>query len=230
MNIWFHGGGYACIWSFGVAQAFKKLNISVDNIGGYSAGALVATFLCNPHSCVDLCLKSCYDGPYGPNKGRISLLGRHEKNMACMGNATAGNPLDWNLGHNFNGRLWIPIRGLKSFKGTWRTKYRSYDDLIECIVATGCIPGVSGEFSRCYYDDAGDRRGPSIDGGLFSLSPPAKWVGKNIIVSPWGKGDLNMNPRASLKDIVSPSLSALEKYYALGLEQGQTYCRNLLSL
>jgi len=149
MNIWFHGGGYACIWSFGVAQAFKESNVVFENVGGYSAGALPAAFLCNPYSNVKQCLDSCFDAPYGPSRGRFTLLGKHERNLAYMGEACVGNPLDWNAGKNFNNKLWIPIRGLKSLKGSWRSVYRSYDDLVECLVSTGCIPGISGEFSKC---------------------------------------------------------------------------------
>lgn len=225
-NIWFHGGGYACMWSFGVAQAFKELNIQFNNKGGYSAGALVATFMCNENSNVEQVFNSCFDGPYGPNKGRFNLLGKHERNLAYMGESAAGNPLDWNNGKNFNNKLWIPIKGLKQLNGTWRYQYRSYDDLIECLVSTGCIPGISGEFSKCYYNNTGDIRGPTIDGGLFSYNPPKNWTDETIVVSPWGNGNLNMTPRARLIDIAIPEYKTLKKYYEDGLEQGLKYANN----
>jgi hypothetical protein len=222
-NIWFHGGGYACMWSFGVAQAFKESNITFNNIGGYSAGSLVATFMSNPNANVKDVLTSCYDSPYGPNKGRFTLLGKHQRNLAYMGENVVGNPLDWNNGANFNNKLWIPIRGLKSLKGSWRYKYRSYDDLISCLVSTNCIPGVSGEFSNCYYDNDGDRYGPTIDGGLFSYNPPKSWISETIIVSPWGKGGLNMNPPAKLVDIAIPKYNTLKSYYENGFKEGLNY-------
>lgn len=226
MNIWFQGGGYACLWSFGVAQSFKDNNVNFNFTGGYSAGAIVSTFLCNPDVSTKDVLNSCIDGPYSPAKGRFVLFGRHERNLSYMGEACAGNPLDWHSGEYFNGKLWIPIRGLKSFRGTWRSKYRSYDDLIECIVSTGCIPLASGELSKCYYDDRGERRGPTVDGGFFTQQPPTAWSGKTIIVSPWGTGDINMNPKANFQDIITPSSSILIKYYLLGIESGKEYLLN----
>jgi len=224
-NIWFQGGGYACVWSFGVAQSFKDANLYFDCVGGYSAGTLVSAYFCNPKADGEQTFNSCFDGPYGPAKGRFAIIGKHHRNLAYMGEACVGNPLDWDP-KIFNNKLWIPIRGLKSIKGSWRSRYRSYDDIIECLVSTGCIPIVS-EFSKCYYDDFGDRRGPSVDGGLFSLHPPAHWEGKTIIVSPWGKGDCNMNPSARLVDIVTPNYNVLKDYYKLGIEQGKSFLKNI---
>ena len=228
MNVWFQGGGYACIWSFGVAQSFKEANAIFNRTGGYSAGAIVATYLCNPYSDTKAAFDSCFDGPYGPCKGRFAIIGHHQRNLAYMGEACIGNPLDWDP-NIFKDKLWIPIRGLKSLRGTWRSQYRSYDDLIECLVSTGCIPLVSSEFSKCYYDNTGDRRGPTIDGGLFSFDPPLQWRGEEtIVVSPWGTGDLNMDPAAKLVDIATPDLGTLKRYYELGLDQGKRFIKGML--
>lgn len=215
------------MWSFGVAHTFKQSNIKFDKIGGYSAGALVGSFMCNPEADIKAVFKSCFDSPYGPNKGRFTLIGKHERNLTYMGEIASGNPLDWNNGTNFNNKLWIPIRGLKSLNGSWRYKYRSYDDLINCLVSTGCIPGISGEFSKCYYNNDGDKYGPTIDGGLFSFDPPKIWDGKTLTISPWGKGDLNMKPRAKFVDIAIPSFSVLEKYYNLGIKQGKNFLNHI---
>ena len=227
MNIWFQGGGYACIWSFGVAQSFKEAHLTFTRTGGYSGGALVAAYSCNRNENTASALDSCFDGPYGPAKGRFAVIGKHQRNLAYMGEACMGNPLDWDP-DLFNDQLWIPIRGLRSLRGTWRSRYRSYDDAIECLVATGCLPIVSSEFSRCYYDNTGDRRGPTIDGGLFSWDPPTQWGDeKTIVVSPWGTGHFNMSPKAKLVDIVTPDYGVLKRYYELGLDQGSKFAKEI---
>jgi hypothetical protein len=221
-NIWFQGGGYACIWSFGVAQSIKESKFNFSNVGGYSAGALVATFLCNPHTSVENCLDSCFDGPYGPKKSIFAPIGRHQRNMTYMAEACAGHPHDWNCNF-YNQKLWIPIRGLMSFTGSWRSQYRNYDDLVDVVVSSGCIPGMSGEFSSCYYQDNSEKRGPTIDGGLFSSTPPEFWKGDTIIVSPWGSGDINMNPSARFLDVIIPRIDKLWMYYQLGVTQGRKF-------
>lgn len=223
INIWFQGGGYACLWSFGVAQAFKENNIKFNCVGGYSAGALMAAFICNKTVDSKKVLDSAFDSPYGPNKGIFSLIGKHERNLMYMAEACVGNPLDWNNGENFNNKIWIPIRGLKTINGSWRKKYRSYDDIIDCIVSTACIPGISGELSKCYYEDTGDKRDITIDGGIFSLNYPKEWINKTIVVSPWGTGDLNMNPRAKFLDVALINKNKLNIYYNLGLQQGKEF-------
>ena len=216
------------MWSFGVAQAFKENGIEFNCVGGYSAGALIASFMCNKNAKIKDVLNSAFDSPYGPNKGRFSLLGKHERNLAYMAEACVGNPFDWNNGENYNNKLWIPIRGLKTFKGTWRSCYRNYDDIIECLVSTGCIPLISGELSKCYYNDTGDKRDITIDGGLFSSTPPKCWQNETIIISPWGAGDLNMNPSAKIIDIAAPSYNTLTDYYKIGLNQGLNYINILI--
>ena len=227
LNFWFEGGGYACMWSFGFAHAVKQTNLPINCIGGASGGALVSIFLANPNNTVEQVRRSVWEAPYSPAKGRFMVLGRHERNLAYMAEACLGSPIDFDP-NVYAGKVWIPLRGLTCLSGTWRSRYRSYDDLIECIVATGCIPGMSGELSRCYLDDYGDRRGPNIDGGCFSYGKPKFWdPAMTLVVSPWGSGDLNMDPKPSWTDVACPAIDDLDRFFDLGYRQGQKFLSEL---
>ena len=227
LNFWFHGGGYACMWSFGVAHAIKQTSLAVNYIGGASAGALISIFLANPNNTTAKARRSVWEAPYSPANGRFKVLGHHERNLDYMAAACLGSPLDFDP-EVYNEKVWIPLRGLTSLSGTWRSRYRSYEDLLECVVATGCIPGVSGKLSRCYLDDYGDRRGPNIDGGFFSYGKPKFWApASTIVVSPWGSGDLNMDPKPSWTDVACPAIEDLDRFFDLGYQQGQKFLASL---
>lgn len=224
MNVWFQGGGFASIWSYGVAEEIKRRGISINFTGGYSAGSSVAAYLITPrelHS--DIVEKICLESRWSPYRGKLCMLGKAHLLMNHLHEVILGHPLDFRK-DLYDKKLWVPIRGLKSLRGSWRNSWRDYDDLIETFVSTTCFPGMHGELSPCYYDDTGSRRGPTIDGGLFSLTPPKVWDKKStIVVSPWGTGDLNMNPCAKLSDLAFPKKVNLKTHFNLGVQQAHEY-------
>jgi hypothetical protein len=224
-NIWFQGGGFATIWSYGVAEEIKRRGISVNFAGGYSAGAGVAAYLLTQRNDlhVDIVEKVCLKNKWSPYIGRFNMFGNGHLLMKHLHEVIVGDPLEFNKNF-YDKKLWVPIRGLNSFNGSWRNSWRDYDDLIETFVSTTCLLGIHGELSKCYYHDSGDRRGLSIDGGLFSTKPPKMWNKKNtIIVSPWGTGDLNMNPSTKLSDIVFPTKENLKTHFNMGMQQASEY-------
>ena len=224
VNIWFHGGGFASIWSYGVAEAIKRQSVPINFIGGYSAGAGVAAYAITPrdiHS--DIVTKVCLANKYSPYMSKFGMIGKAHLLMKHLHEVILGDPLEFNS-EIYNKKLWIPIKYLKRINGSWRNSWRDYDDLIDTFVSTTCFPGMHGQFPVCYYDDVGFKKGPTIDGGLFSLKPPKKWNKKDtIIVSPWGKGNLNMTPKAKVSDIAFPNKENLKIHFNLGLEQGLKY-------
>lgn len=226
MNLWFQGGSFATIWSFGVAEEIKRRQIDVNFAGGYSAGAGVAAFLLTPReSCYEESHNALSKSKYGPYSG--SVFGVGHLLMRQLHEAVLGDCLNFNK-KLYDEKLWIPIRGLKSLTGTWRHSWRDYDDLIETFTSTTCIPGIHGEFSQCYYDDFGSRRGPTIDGGLFSMNPPKHWdKSDTLVISPWGNGDLNMKPAAKLLDFAFPKQENLKIHFSLGMRQAREYFDNI---
>jgi len=80
-------------------------------------------------------------------------------------------------------------------------------------------------FQNVYHNNDDEKYGPTVDGGLFSFNPPKIWTGETIAVSPWGEGNLNMNPTAKFLDIAIPSFSTLENYYKLGINQGKSFLK-----
>lgn len=223
LNIWFQGGGFACIWSFGVAEQIKRMGMQINAAGGYSAGAGVAIYLLNPNDVHDCTVDICLNNLFSPYRSNFGMMGNTHILMKHLFESVMGYHLDCDL-NAYNKRLWIPIRGLKTFKGTWRNSWRDYDDLLETGISTTCIPGMHGELSHCYYEDYNSERGPTIDGGTFSISPPQHWEKNNtVIVSPWGSGDLNMHPKASISDIAFPKKVNLKNHFNLGMEQAREY-------
>lgn len=224
MNLWFHGGGFATIWSFGVAEEIKRLGIKTEFVGGYSAGAMVASYLLSPNEVQnDIIEKVCLGNKYSPYKDKFCMFGKAHILMKHLQETLLGDPLEFRK-NIYDKKLYIPIRGLKCLSGTWRNSWRDYDDLVETCVSSSCIPGIHGEFSTCYYDDAGSRRGPTIDGGFFSLNPPKCWDKKEtLVVSPWGNGDINMKPAAKLTDLAFPKYENLKTHFNLGISQCREY-------
>jgi hypothetical protein len=223
-NIWFQGGGFATIWAYGVAEELKRSGIKIKCAGGYSAGASVASYLLTPRELHSVIVeKVCMENKWSPYRSTFGMLGHAGELMKNLHEVILGDPLEFTP-ESYNGKLWVPIRGLSSLRGSWRNSWRDYDDLIETFVSTTCFPGMHGEFPTCYYDDVGHRRGKAIDGGLFSLTPPPSWCKKStIIVSPWGSGDLNMHPPARILDIAFPSRSNLKIHFNLGMKQAREY-------
>lgn len=225
MNVWFAGGGYTCLWSFGFAYALREARFPIGRAGGASGGALVALFSVTPQADVGEVRKAVRDAPYSPYGGRFRALGRHERNLAYMAEAILGSPLGFRA-ESLGGALWVPLRPLTGWSGTWRSRWRSYDDVVDTMVGTGCIPGVSGKLSEVYLDDFGERRGPVVDGGLFSNRPPAFWDPKETIsVSPWGRGDVSMTPRPSWTDIACPSRGDMDRFFEMGVLDGEAFVR-----
>jgi len=223
MNLWFQGGGFASIWSFGVAEEIKRLGIKTDFVGGYSAGAAVAMYVINQEELHDEVRSICLNNKFSPYRGKFCMLGNAHILMKDLFERTIGNIHDFNVA-SYNKKLWVPVRGLKSLRGSWRNSWRDYDDLLETGIAATCIPGIHGEFPTCYYDDVGQRRGPTIDGGAFSFTHPKVWDKKNtVIVSPWGTGTLNMTPTAKISDLAFPKLENLKIHFNLGIEQAREY-------
>lgn len=223
MNIWFHGGAYACVWSFGFATEVKRLGIKTNFVGGYSAGALVAAYMLNLEHCEIRANNSMIKYTCSPFNNIFGIFSSHINIVPMVEEGSIYHPSFFNASH-FNGKLWIPIRGIKSLTGTWRNSWRDYDDLSECLQATTCIPIFYRKLTTCYYDDAGSRRGPTIDGGLFSFNPPKCWDKKEtLVVSPWGNGDINMKPTAKLTDLAFPKYENLKIHFNLGIEQAREY-------
>ncbi len=225
INVWFHGGGYVCVWSFGVAEAFKAANIRFNFVGGYSSGSAIAIFLLGSND-VESCYKSIIESPYGPLKGRFKLMGKHHINLKYVIESFLGEPAEFKP-EKYNKKLWIPIQPLKISKGAWRNNYRDYDDIIDTSISSQCVPVFShGEFTKCYYDDFKNERGPTIDGGIFSTTFPKCWdEQKTIVVSPWGNGDIVMSPRAKISDICFPRFDDIKKYRMLGQQQAIEYIK-----
>ncbi len=72
-NIWFEGGGYACVWSFGVAEILKENNFDFNMVGGYSSGSMIAMWMLTDSS-PEYVFNSIYESPFGPKKGMFKLL------------------------------------------------------------------------------------------------------------------------------------------------------------
>lgn len=223
MNLWFQGGGFASIWAFGFADEVKRLGIKTNFVGGYSAGIGPAIYLINQEELHDIAVNICWNDKFSPYRGKFCIFGNAHILMKNLFESILDHPSSFDC-NDYNGKLWVPIRGLKSLTGTWRNSWRDYDDLLETSISTTCIPGIHGEFSTCYYDDAGSRRGPTIDGGFFSLNPPKCWDKKEtLVVSPWGNGDINMKPTAKLTDLAFPKYENLKIHFNLGIEQAREY-------
>lgn len=227
MNVWFAGGGYACLWSFGFAASLRESGVKIKRTGGASAGGLVALFCISPTVDLEKIVESVKDSPYSPYEGRFRAFGHHERNLAYMTESVLGCPHDFRA-DVYEGALWIPIRPIGSASGTWRSRWRSYDDMVDTIVSTGCIPGVSGRLAVTYLDDHGDRRGRTIDGGLYTNSPPKFWHPRDtVVVSPWGDGDFNMDPRPSRISIAAPNRRDMDEFFRTGVEAGKAAAATL---
>ena len=226
MNLWFQGGGYACIWSFGFATELKRLGIKTNLVGGYSSGAVNAAYLCNTDSsCESRATWSMIRPTTSPFKKTFGIFSSRDNVIPMVEDVAIGHPSFFNPSH-YNGKLWVPIREVKSLTGTWRNSWRDYDDLSETLQATSCIPIFFKKLVTCHYDDSGPRRGPTIDGGFFSLNPPKCWDKKEtLVVSPWGNGDINMKPAAKLTDLAFPKYENIKIHFNLGI----SHCREYFS-
>jgi len=218
-NIWFEGGGYACVWSFGVAEILKENNFDFNMVGGYSAGSMIAMWMLTDSS-PEYVFNSIYESPFGPKKGMFKLLKKHEYNLQHMIECILGNPIDVDI-NSFNNKLWIPITSITPPFRIWRNKFRDYDDLVDCSISSQCIPFVSGKISKCFFNDSINYKTFAIDGGIIGKTPPKSWNKQNtIIVSPWGNGDINMKPSPKITDILFPNYDNLLHYKNIGRSQG----------
>lgn len=218
-NIWFEGGGYACAWSFGVAEVLKENNFLTDNVGGYSAGSMIAMWMLSNTNSTQV-FDSIKESPFGPKKGIFKLVGKHEYNLKYMIESVLGNATDVYM-QQFNNKLWIPITSLTPPFPIWRTKFRDYDDLVDCSIASQCIPFIAnGKISKCFFNDSFNYKTYTIDGGIINRNPPKSWNKDNtLIISPWGNGHINMNPRPSIKNILFPDYNDLNDFRLLGRRQ-----------
>lgn len=226
-NIWFDGGGYACAWSFGVSEILKESNIKFDLIGGYSAGAMIAAWMLKTDACPDKIFNSIYEAPYGPSKGTFALIGKHHLNLKYITETILGDPTELNL-EQYNNKLWIPIQQINKLTVSWRNSFKDYDDIVDCIISTQCIPYIAHEnFFKCWYDNSHTTRGLTVDGGIFSKSFPKNWnKNETIRISPWGSEDINMIPSAKITDILFPNFDDLVRFRFLGRRQGKEFINN----
>ena len=195
-------------------------------VGGYSAGSMIAMWMLRDTNSDDVFNSIC-ESPFGPKKGMFKLIGKHEYNLKYMIESLLGNPLDVYVEH-FNNRLWIPITSLTPPFPIWRTTFRDYDDLVDCSIASQCIPIIAnGKISKCFFNNSINYKTYAIDGGVMSKTPPKSW-NKNdtIIISPWGNGDINMTPQPKIKDILFPNYNDLNKFRLLGKAQGLEFINN----
>jgi hypothetical protein len=222
-NLWYGGAGFNCIWSFGVAYSFKKNNIPINYAGGYSSGSLTALYSLSKDSIEPEELINKILDPVTMK----NFINRYKRNLQYITENILGSPYEFNL-NTYNKKIWIPIRGLTEYKSLWRNNWRSYDDLVDTVLSTCCIPLFTGNFNYCYYDDYNDYRGPTIDGFLSSPFKPKFWdKNKTISISPYGLGDINMTPRAKLINIIYYKRDDLKETFYRGFEQGNKFI-NLL--
>lgn len=215
-NIWFDGGAWTCAWGAGVTQYLKQhypdIINNYDNIGGYSAGGVLAG--CHYLDFEEPDFWYCFEH-------EIHGFGKYHKwSEECAKRLWEKDKNNRFLNDN---KLTLVIFSTKKMKPILRNQWSSKYDFINFTKATVHIPILCSPGFLKVLDF-----GYSMDGGLTHRNPPKEWE-DTFIISPWRKSSKSIigatkSPPKNL--LIEGDFEACKKLFDQGIEDAKIWIKN----